>query len=208
MAKPTRFINPSSLPTPPAYTQVVQVAGRARIVFIAGQLGVDQSGQLVSDDFRAQAVQVFENLRLALASVGATFEDVVKVTNFIVDMDLLPILREVRASYMTSANLPASTLIEVSALANPGAMLEIEAIAAVAAPTPAAGARKVAGGARAKRASARAAAGGAAGAGPARAGAAKGAKAKKRAVTPEAKAARQARRAARKAKKAGRKAKA
>jgi len=218
MAKPTRFINPSSLSKPPSYTHVVQVAGRARIVFIAGQLGVDPAGQLVSEDFRSQAVQVFENLRLALAAVGATFEDVVKTTNFIVDMDFLPVLREVRASYMSPVNPPASTLVEVSALANPGALLEIEAIAAVEARTPGAGA---AGGRAAKRA-ARAAAGGgaakkAAGAGgraakkaagaAAAATATAGARKAKTARTPEEKAAFRARVAARKAKRAAKKAK-
>ena len=69
-----RFINPETLAKPPSYTHVVEVVGACRTVHISGQLGTDLEGQVVGD-FRAQAVQVFENLKAALASVGATFAD-------------------------------------------------------------------------------------------------------------------------------------
>src|SRR5437879_7954575 len=74
----TRFINPEALNKPPAYTQVVEVSGPCRTVYISGQLGSGPDGS-VSGNFRAQAEQVYKNLSAALTAVGATFKDVVKV---------------------------------------------------------------------------------------------------------------------------------
>jgi enamine deaminase RidA (YjgF/YER057c/UK114 family) len=127
MAK-TRFINPDALGRPPGYTHVVEATAPARIVYLAGQLGIDRDGGM-SPDFRAQAVQTFENLKHALAAVGGRFEDVVKFNNYLVDVSHLPIFREVRDSYLPEQNRPASTTIAISALARTGALLEIEAVA-------------------------------------------------------------------------------
>lgn len=129
MAANTRFINPATLNKPPTYTQVVEVTGPGRIVYISGQLGSDPSGKLVSADFRAQAQQVFDNLMDALASVGATFADVVKINTYLADIDDLPELRDIRAGYLKAGVLPASTTLAVSAFARRGALLEVEAIA-------------------------------------------------------------------------------
>ena len=87
---------------PPGYSHVVEVTGPGRIVYIAGQLGLDANGNLVGapGDFRAQATQAFENLKLALAAVGAGFGDVVKLNNYLTDMSHLPIFREVRDNYL------------------------------------------------------------------------------------------------------------
>jgi enamine deaminase RidA (YjgF/YER057c/UK114 family) len=123
-----RFINPQTLAKPPSYTHVVEVTGPCRTVYISGQLGTDRDGN-VSGDFRAQAVQVFKNLETALAAVGATFKDVVKVNSYLADIADLPVLRDVRAPYLNAAALPASTTIAVSGFARPGALLEIEAVA-------------------------------------------------------------------------------
>jgi enamine deaminase RidA (YjgF/YER057c/UK114 family) len=66
-----RFINPPTIGQPRGYTHVVETAGLGRTVYIAGQLGYDVSGKVPEPgDFRAQAAQVFENLKAALASVG------------------------------------------------------------------------------------------------------------------------------------------
>ena len=129
MTKP-RFLNPDTLSKPPGYTHVVDMAGPARIIYIAGQLALDRSGKMVGvGDFRAQAIQVFENLKSALAAVGASFNDVVKTNTYVLDMSHRPILREVRDSYLNKAAPPASTLVGVTALAYPEALIEIEAIA-------------------------------------------------------------------------------
>ena len=123
-----RFINPDTLAKPPTYTQVVEVSGPCRTVHISGQLGTDRDGNIVRD-IRGQAVQVFENLKGALAAVGATFKDVVKLNSYLADIAHLPTLREVRAGYLDGSSPPASTTIAVSAFARPAALLEIEAVA-------------------------------------------------------------------------------
>ena len=130
MSKP-RFLNPDGLSKPPGYSHVVEIAGPARIVYIAGQLGLDAGGKVVGGpgDFRAQAIQAFENLKIALAAVGAGFEDVVKVNNYLTDISHLPIFREVRDRYLNIAAPPASTTIEISKFARDGALIEIEAVA-------------------------------------------------------------------------------
>src|ERR1043166_9230776 len=92
---------------------------------------LDRSGKVVGkNDFVAQANQVFENLKLALAAVGATFDNLVKVTTFVTDMSHLQALRTLRAKYY-GENAPASTLVQVGKLANEELMIEIEAIAVV-----------------------------------------------------------------------------
>jgi 2-iminobutanoate/2-iminopropanoate deaminase len=68
------------------------------LVYIAGQLGLDRDGKL-SSDFRLQAVQTFENLKAALAAVGAQFQHVVKLNNYLLDIKYLPVFRQVRDSY-------------------------------------------------------------------------------------------------------------
>jgi len=93
---PIRFINPHGLSRPPTYTQVVEVTGPGRTIYISGQLGIGVDGQLVSGDFRAQAEQVFKNLEAALAAVGASFADIVKLNSYLRHIADLPILREVR----------------------------------------------------------------------------------------------------------------
>jgi enamine deaminase RidA (YjgF/YER057c/UK114 family) len=123
-----RFINPEALGKPPGYTHVVEATAPGRIVYIAGQLGVDREGK-ISSDFRLQAVQTFENLKNALAAVGAQFQHVVKLNNYFVDMKYLPIFRQVRDSYLADKDRPASTTIAISGLAREGALLEVEAVA-------------------------------------------------------------------------------
>src|SRR5215468_7193988 len=124
----TRFINPTALRKPPGYTHVVEVTAPARIVYIAGQLGVDGDDKVVGD-FRRQAVQTFENLKTALAAVGAQFRHVVKFNNYLVDRANLPTFREVRDGYLAENDRPASTTIAISGLAREGALIEIEAVA-------------------------------------------------------------------------------
>lgn len=124
-----KFINPPGLAHPNGYTHVV-VSADGRTAYIAGQVAYDSSGQVVgTDDFRAQAKQVFANLGLALAGAGATFADVVKTTTLITDMNNIPAFREVRARYLDAAHPPANTLIPVAGLARPELLLEIEAVA-------------------------------------------------------------------------------
>jgi enamine deaminase RidA (YjgF/YER057c/UK114 family) len=124
-----RFINPDALTKPPTYTQVVEVTGPGRTVYISGQLATGRDGNLISRDFRAQALQVYENLKAALAAVGASFKDVVKINSYLADIAHLPVLREVRAAYLNAAALPASTTLGGSSFAREGALLEVEVVA-------------------------------------------------------------------------------
>jgi enamine deaminase RidA (YjgF/YER057c/UK114 family) len=110
---------------------VVEATGPNRLIFIAGQLGLDLDNKLVGapGDFRAQAQKAIENLKLALADAGATIKDVVKINNYLTDMSHIGIFREVRDAAFNMAAPPASTTVAISQLARPGALFEIEAIA-------------------------------------------------------------------------------
>jgi len=125
-----RFSNPPGMSNPPTYSHVVEVNGPHRTIYLAGQTGVDASGK-PAEGIRAQAVQVFENIKTALASVGGGFEHIVKLTSYLTNMDEHgAVYREVRASYFPNkAALPASTLPQISRLANPAYLLEVEVIA-------------------------------------------------------------------------------
>ena len=125
-----QYLNPPALSAPTGYTHVVQVHG-GRTIYIAGQVAFDKSGNIVGKgDFAAQATQVFENLKSALAAGGATFDNLVKVTTFVTDLSQMQTLRSIRAKYY-GKNAPASTLVQITKLANDDLMIEIEAIAVV-----------------------------------------------------------------------------
>jgi enamine deaminase RidA (YjgF/YER057c/UK114 family) len=123
------FLNPEGIAKPTGYTHVVTTDAR-KTIYISGQVGVDPQGN-VKEGLSAQTVQVFENLKTALGAVGATFDNVVKVTTLIVNYkpEDRSVLREIRARYFNSAQPPASTLIGVQALALPELLIEIEAVA-------------------------------------------------------------------------------
>jgi reactive intermediate/imine deaminase len=125
-----RRSNPPTLSRPTGYSHVVEVVG-GRTVYIAGQVAFDQSGKVVGKgNFAAQTVQVFENLKLALASARATFDNVVKVNTYVTDMSQIQTLRDIRGQYY-GVNAPASTLVQIDKLAHEDLMIEIEAIAVV-----------------------------------------------------------------------------
>jgi enamine deaminase RidA (YjgF/YER057c/UK114 family) len=125
-----RFSNPPGLSRPPTYSHVVEVDGPHRTVYLAGQTGADASGK-VAEGFRAQAVQVMENIKTALASVGGGFEHVVKLTSYLTDIEAnAPEFREVRGSYFPNKQaLPAATLLQVPRLANKAFLLEVDVVA-------------------------------------------------------------------------------
>ena len=100
------------------------------LLFISGQAGADDDGQIVDGGFRVQGEQAFSNLRRALEAGGSSLKDVVKVTIFVTDMGHFPDVVELRRKYF-SEPYPADTIAEIKALYDPKAMIEIEAIAAV-----------------------------------------------------------------------------
>jgi enamine deaminase RidA (YjgF/YER057c/UK114 family) len=129
-ASNVRYSNPPGMTKPAAYSQVVEVNGPHRVIYLAGQTGVDANGK-VAQGFHAQAVQVMENIKTALASVGGNFDHIVKLTSYLTDIEAnAAAYREVRASYFPNkAALPASTLLQISRLANSAYLLEVEAVA-------------------------------------------------------------------------------
>ena len=125
------FLNPAGLPVLPGFSQVV-TATEGKIVFISGQVALNANNEVVGKgDLRAQVVQTFENLKGALAAVGATFDDVLKTNTYIVNYtpDMIGVVREVRSQYLPQEKPPASTLIGVQALVLEDLLIEIEAFA-------------------------------------------------------------------------------
>src|SRR5215467_7159825 len=116
-SQPFRIFNPDSMAKPTAgYSQVAEVTG-GKIVYIAGQVALDKSGNLVGkDDFKAQIQQVFENLKAAVEAAGGSFNDVVKLNSYFLDLSHVSEFREVRDKYINLKNPPASTAIQVPRL--------------------------------------------------------------------------------------------
>ena len=130
MAK-IEHLRPEGLQNNPAYSHTV-VASGARTIYISGQVAQDENGALVgAGDLGAQTTQVMHNLKLALAAAGATFADGVKRGIYVVGYtpEMRPVIAAARAPHFPEGKPPASTLVGVQALAAPGWLIEIEAIA-------------------------------------------------------------------------------
>ena len=132
MAK--EIFSPATLPPPTGYSHIAKV-NKGTLVYIAGQVSADASGKLVGEgDFEAQAERVFANVKLAVEAAGAGMADIVKMNTYIVasvDPADVPKMRAVRGRYFGSGTPPASTLVYVSRLAQPGWMIEVEVVAAI-----------------------------------------------------------------------------
>ena len=101
------------------------------LLWISGQVAVDKAGKLVGEgDLRKQAVQVLENIRAILSESGAAMSDIVKVTVYVTDIRAFNDIADIREKYFPEDG-PASVICEVSALAWPEFMIEIEAVAVV-----------------------------------------------------------------------------
>lgn len=133
-AQSANFANPPGIAKPFGYSHVAIVPAGQRTVFVSGQLGFLPDGKMAGapGDFRAQAHQAFQNLKVALESAGAQWENVVKINMYVTDTRTqLPLLREVRDSFVNTGAPPASTTVEVSRLVVEGALFEIDAVAVV-----------------------------------------------------------------------------
>jgi 2-iminobutanoate/2-iminopropanoate deaminase len=110
------------------FTDGVRAGG---FLYVSGVVAVDGQGRLVGgEDVVVQTQQVFENMRAVLEAGGCGFEDVVKVTVFLTDIDDRALINPVRQAFFGETR-PASTLVEVPRLAVPGAKVEIECVALV-----------------------------------------------------------------------------
>ncbi len=116
-------------PDPYETFNIAQAYKAGDFIFISGQAALDLEGNIVGEgDFDAQAVQAFENLRAVLAAGGSGMEKLIKVTIYVTDMANFESVVTIRERYF-SPPWPADTLVEVSALALPELMIEIEGVA-------------------------------------------------------------------------------
>ena len=115
----------------PAYTHVVTVSGTGKMIFVAGQLARDANGNCVGKGgMRAQIQQVGENIKTCLTAAGATLADIVKTNTYVTDYAEFAKHGDMRLRYFGPA-MPTSTTVQISRLADPDAMIEIEAVACV-----------------------------------------------------------------------------
>lgn len=120
------------LPSRPMLSHAADAVRAGSLVFVAGILPADADGVLVgADDVEAQARKVFDDLGLILGLAGGSCADVAKLNVYLTDVDDRPLVEPVREEAFGGAR-PASTLVEVTALAVPGARIEIDAVAVVA----------------------------------------------------------------------------
>jgi enamine deaminase RidA (YjgF/YER057c/UK114 family) len=120
-------------PAPPSvngYSHAVVVAPGSRVVHTSGQVAIDADGK-VPEGWEEQTRLVFRNLGEVLASAGAGWGDVVKLTYFVTDVDELPAIRRIRDEFVDAARPPASSLVRVAGLFRADLLIEIEAVAAV-----------------------------------------------------------------------------
>lgn len=131
----TLFDNPPGVPAPPPgrYSHVARIdlAG-ARLLILSGQIATDEDGKLIGpDDMTAQANAIFEQIGTILAAHGAAFEHIVNIRTYLTDMDRIAQYAQARQKCLSADALPTSTTVEVSRLAVPGALLEVEVTAVV-----------------------------------------------------------------------------
>ena len=116
---------------PPGYSQAIKVTGAQTILFLAGQVAYTPDGSAAHPgDFTGQARAVFGAVKKLVEAGGGTLANVVKITTYVTDVGNRPAFRTVRDEFFGPRG-PASTMIEVSSLAHPDYLIEIEAIAVV-----------------------------------------------------------------------------
>lgn len=124
-------VNPWSWQDRAGFSQAWKVDGAQSLLFISGQAPISAEGELVGEgDFEAQVEQTLDNLRAVLAESGASMSDIVKLTVFLTDISKLRDYSQIKSRHIDGPQ-PASTALEVSALAMPGMQIEIEAVAAL-----------------------------------------------------------------------------
>lgn len=127
-----RRLQPPGWPEPKGYANGIEASGR--LVFVAGQIGWDETGAFVSDELPAQVEQALRNVVAVLAEAGAGPEHVVRLTWYVTSREeYVGSLREVGAAYraVMGRQFPVMSVVEVSALVESRAKIEIEATAVV-----------------------------------------------------------------------------
>jgi enamine deaminase RidA (YjgF/YER057c/UK114 family) len=127
------FHNPPTAPAPLAdrYSNLAEIdLGPVTMLVLSGQVAMDYDGTFVGDDMTTQSEQVFRAIEGLLAAHGASFEHVVNIRTYLIDMELLGEYGAVRRKYVTGTP-PTSTTVEVSRLFRPEALLEVDITAVV-----------------------------------------------------------------------------
>lgn len=125
------FSTPATLPGTNGYSHVVSIPAGSRLVWTSGQVPLTAEGKLIGPGWEEQTRQVMRNLGAALEAGGATWNDVVKLTIFVVDTSALDVIRSVRDEFVNTGQPPTSSLVKVAGLFRPDVLVEIEAVAAV-----------------------------------------------------------------------------
>jgi 2-iminobutanoate/2-iminopropanoate deaminase len=124
-----KFHNPKTVALAGKYSLGAEVPAGARVLYVAGQVGLDSKGKL-QPTFEKQAVQAWKNIGQVLKAAGMGYRDIVKITSFITDGRYLLANRAAREQFISSDPYPASTLLVVQGLADPAMLVEIEVVAA------------------------------------------------------------------------------
>jgi len=112
------------------YKMATRMEG-GRLLYIAGQVARDAEGNVLAPgDIRTQARQVFQNVQRVLQAAGGDLPDLLKITTYITRIEDFPVVAEVRSQFF-AGELPASTLIVVTRLAQPELLIEVEGMAAI-----------------------------------------------------------------------------
>jgi enamine deaminase RidA (YjgF/YER057c/UK114 family) len=123
------FASPADLPAPAGYSHVVSIPA-GRLVWTSGQVGIDADGR-AAEGWEAQTRLTFENVGRALAAAGARWDQVVKLTFFVVAVDELAAIRRVRDEFVDVTAPPTSSLLQVAGLFRPDLLVEVEAVATI-----------------------------------------------------------------------------
>lgn len=125
-----QIIRPTGIQNAPGYSHAVIKDGMP--VFISGQVAQDATGAIVGEgDIKAQVAQVFHNLRTVVSACGGTMEDIVKINVYATELGFRPAIAEARTKHFRAGQMPASTFVVVSSLADPRLLVEIEAVAMI-----------------------------------------------------------------------------
>ncbi|MBI4635948.1 MAG: RidA family protein [Candidatus Rokubacteria bacterium] len=116
---------------PPGYSQGIKVTGAQTLLFLAGQVAYDgDGGPAHRGDFKGQARQVFGAIKALVEAAGGTLRNVVKLNTYVTEVRYRPEFRVIREEFFGPKG-PASTMVEVKALAHPDYLIEVEAIAVI-----------------------------------------------------------------------------
>ena len=134
-----RYLDPATVAVGKGlFSQAVDIdlSTKRRLILISGQVAWDERGEVIGPgDLRAQFAQVYRNLQRVMAAAGGSMKDIVSLRTYLTDPSLLTQFvaarNEMYGRLFPSGRYPTNTLLVISALAEPGLLLEVEAIAAL-----------------------------------------------------------------------------